>query len=73
MVDFAAVLIAGDAAEIAKAKSRIAQILPMFVGFIAGCAVGAASQAVCGMGSLALPTSLALLASEIGCRSHRQD
>jgi hypothetical protein len=40
--------------------------LPVIVGFATGCGLGAAYEAAAGLWSLALPTSLALLALAMG-------
>jgi uncharacterized membrane protein YoaK (UPF0700 family) len=61
-MDVAEVLLAGDPADVAKARNRAARTLPVIVGFGAGCGLGGACEAALGMWSLALPASLALLA-----------
>ena len=45
-----------------KARKRMLHILPVLVGFVLGCALGAASEEAWGLRSLGLPTALALLA-----------
>jgi uncharacterized membrane protein YoaK (UPF0700 family) len=60
--DIGTVLLRGDPDEVAKARRRAAQTWPSIIGFTVGCALGAASEAKVGLWSLALPTSLALLA-----------
>jgi uncharacterized membrane protein YoaK (UPF0700 family) len=55
-------LVGGDAGRRAKARKRIVQLLPVIIGFLLGCALGAATQAAYGPWSLCLPTGLALLA-----------
>ena len=66
MLDLGGVLVGGDPAEIAKARSRAMHTLPVIVGFTIGCGLGAACEAAVGLWSLALPTGLALLALAIG-------
>jgi len=64
--DLAAVLVGGDAAEIAKAKSGALHTLPVIIGFVVGCGLGAAAEAAAGLWSLSLPTALAFAAFAIG-------
>ena len=66
MVDIAEILVGRNAAEVAKAGRRAARTLPVLLGFAFGCGVGAASEAVAGLWSLALPAGLALVAFAIG-------
>jgi uncharacterized membrane protein YoaK (UPF0700 family) len=66
MLDLGGVLVGGDLAESAKARSRAMNTLPVIVGFTVGCGLGAACEAAVGLWSLALPTGLALLALAIG-------
>ncbi len=69
MLDAGTVLVGGDAAETAKAKSRALRILPVAVGFVVGCGLGAAAEAAVGLWSLVVPTALALIAFAIGAGS----
>ncbi len=66
MLDLGGVLVGGDPAEVAKARSRAMNTLPVIVGFATGCGLGAACEAAVGLWSLALPTGLALLACAMG-------
>jgi len=66
MLDLGGVLVGGDPAEVAKARSRAMHTLPVILGFATGCGLGAACQAAAGLWSLALPTGLALLAFAMG-------
>jgi uncharacterized membrane protein YoaK (UPF0700 family) len=66
MLDCGVVVVGGDAAEIARAKSRAMHTLPVIVGFAVGCGIGAAAEAVAGLWSLILPAGLALLALAMG-------
>ena len=66
MLDLGGVLVGGDPAEIDKARSRAMHTLPVIVGFTIGGGLGAACEAAAGLWSLALPTSLALLAFAMG-------
>jgi uncharacterized membrane protein YoaK (UPF0700 family) len=45
-----------------KARGRLAQLLPVIIGFAVGCAVGAALNLRYGLGSLVFPTALTLVA-----------
>jgi uncharacterized membrane protein YoaK (UPF0700 family) len=56
------VLAGGDDSVVAGARKRVIHIFPVIVGFILGCALGAAGQAAYGSWSLGLPAGLALLA-----------
>ena len=71
MLDLAELLLGGDQVEIAKARIRAAHTLPVIVGFTIGCGLGAACEAAAGLWSLALPTSLALLAFAMGLAHKR--
>jgi uncharacterized membrane protein YoaK (UPF0700 family) len=66
MLDLGGVLVGGDPAEVAKARSRAMHTLPVIVGFATGSGLGAACEAAAGMWSLAMPTGLALLAFAMG-------
>jgi uncharacterized membrane protein YoaK (UPF0700 family) len=66
MLDLGGVLVGGDPAEVARARSRAMRTLPVIVGFATGCGLGAACEAAAGLWSLALPTGLALLALAMG-------
>jgi uncharacterized membrane protein YoaK (UPF0700 family) len=66
MLDLGGVLVGGDAAEVAKAKSRALHTLPVIIGFAVGCGLGAAGEAAVGLWSLILPTVLALIAFAMG-------
>ena len=62
MLDLGAILVGRDAAAIAEAKRRVLHTLPVILGFAFGCALGAGFEAAAGLWSLALPTTLALVA-----------
>jgi uncharacterized membrane protein YoaK (UPF0700 family) len=66
MLDLGEALVGRDQAELAKARRGVMHTLPVIVGFVIGCALGAACEAVVGLWSLVLPTSLALLALAMG-------
>lgn len=53
----------------AEAHRKAMRILPVIVGFILGCALGAAAENAYGLRALALPTALALLALLMGLRA----
>jgi uncharacterized membrane protein YoaK (UPF0700 family) len=59
-------LVGRDQAAVAKARHSVMHTLPVILGFVIGCALGAAGEAVVGLWSLALPTGLALLAFALG-------
>lgn len=52
----------GDPDELAKARRRTGTIVPCVVGFVVGCAAGAALEVHFALGALALPVALAVLA-----------
>ena len=66
MLDLAEVLVGRDQDEIAKARRSVMRTLPVIVGFVLGCALGAACEAIAGLWSLALPAGLALVACALG-------
>jgi uncharacterized membrane protein YoaK (UPF0700 family) len=47
-IDVGELLLGGDPADVAKARSRAARTLPPIVGFTAGCGLGAACEAAVG-------------------------
>jgi uncharacterized membrane protein YoaK (UPF0700 family) len=73
MLDLGRVLVGGDPAEVAKARSSALRTLPVIVGFAIGCGLGAACEAAAGLWSLALPTGLALLAFAMGFGSQARN
>jgi uncharacterized membrane protein YoaK (UPF0700 family) len=56
----------GDSDELAKARRRARMTFPCIVGFVAGCAAGAALQVKFGFWALALPVVLSALAIPLG-------
>lgn len=66
MLDVGQVLAGGDGAALAQARERAARTLPVILGFIAGCGLGAAYEAAAGLWSLSLPTALAAIACVMG-------
>jgi uncharacterized membrane protein YoaK (UPF0700 family) len=56
----------GDAGELAKARSRVRRTFPCIVGFVGGCAAGAALEVRFGLWALALPVALSALAVPLG-------
>jgi uncharacterized membrane protein YoaK (UPF0700 family) len=56
----------GDAGELAKARSRARMTFPCIVGFVGGCAAGAALEVRFGLWALALPVALSALAVPLG-------
>lgn len=72
MADIAEIPVGRNVAEAAKAGRRAARTLPVLLGFAFGCGLGAASEAVAGLWSLALPAGLALVAFAIGLVRERR-
>jgi hypothetical protein len=72
-IDVGEVLLGGDPADVARARSRAARTLPPIVGFTAGCGLGAACEAAVGTWTLALPAGLALLAFATGFAAEPDD
>jgi uncharacterized membrane protein YoaK (UPF0700 family) len=66
MMDAGELLLQRDPDAAAKTRNRAARTWPAIVGFALGCGFGASCQAAAGLWSLALPTSLALLALALG-------
>jgi len=62
MLNLGTVLIGGDAADVAKAKNRALDTLPVVIDFCFGCALGTAGEAAAGLWSFTLPAPLALFA-----------
>jgi uncharacterized membrane protein YoaK (UPF0700 family) len=62
MMDSGEVLLGRDPQGVAEAGMRAKHTWPAIAGFAAGCALGAACEAWCGLWSLSLPAGLALLA-----------
>jgi len=56
----------GDAEELAKARRRARMTFPCIVGFIGGCAAGAALEVKFGFWALTLPVVLSALAVALG-------
>jgi uncharacterized membrane protein YoaK (UPF0700 family) len=56
----------GDTDELANARRRASVTLPCIVGFVVGCAAGAALQVKFGFWALALPVVLSALAIPLG-------
>lgn len=66
VMDAGEMLLGQQADSVAKARDRVKGIWPTIVGFIIGCALGAAYEARFGMWALNLPIALALLALIMG-------
>ena len=71
MLDLGEALVGRDHAQVAQARARAMHTLPVIVGFTIGCVCGAAFEAAAGLGSLALPTALALVAFAMGFGERR--
>jgi len=56
-----------------EAHRKAMRILPVIVGFILGCALGAAAEEAYGLRALAVPVALALLALLMGLRVSARD
>jgi uncharacterized membrane protein YoaK (UPF0700 family) len=72
MLDLGEMLVDRDHAKAAQARTRAMHTLPVIVGFTIGCVFGAALEAAAGLGSLALPTGLALLAFAMSLEDKRR-
>ena len=55
------VLAGGERAALASARRRMLHLFPVIVGFVVGCALGAAAQAAYASWSVSLPVALGLL------------
>jgi uncharacterized membrane protein YoaK (UPF0700 family) len=66
VVDAAEIFLGRNASSVATARSRARHTWPAILGFLIGCALGGACEAALGLTSVALPTSLALLAVGLG-------
>jgi len=64
--DLGEILLGRDANRVASARGRISVTWPAVAGFLLGCTFGASGEAVFGLGALALPTGLALIALVLG-------
>jgi uncharacterized membrane protein YoaK (UPF0700 family) len=62
MLALGALSTGADSATVANARSRLRYLLPVIMGFVVGCAAGAAAHVAYGLRSLALPAVLALIA-----------
>jgi uncharacterized membrane protein YoaK (UPF0700 family) len=70
IIDAAEIFLGGNASSVANARSRAKHTWPAIFGFLIGCALGGACEAVLGLTSVVLPTSLALLAVGLGLATH---
>ena len=66
MMDVGALLLRRDPDEVARARSRASRTWPAILGFTIGCSLGAVFEAAFGPWSLALPTTMGLLALALG-------
>ena len=66
VMDLGDVLTRREGQQSAEARKRARRTGPAILGFAAGCALGAATEAAIGLWSLALPAGLGLLALAIG-------
>ncbi len=66
MLDLGKLLVGDDGVEVAGARNRAIHTLPVIVGFVFGCELGAAWQAAVGLWALVLPAGLALVALVMG-------
>jgi uncharacterized membrane protein YoaK (UPF0700 family) len=67
------VLAGGERAAVASARRRMLHLFPVIVGFVVGCALGAAGQAAYGAWSLGLPAGLGLLALGMSSTGERKN
>src|SRR6202790_1679959 len=65
-MDLGTVMLGRDPNEVANARRRAWRTGPVIAGFVIGCGLGAACEAIDGLWSLALPAGLALLAVAMG-------
>jgi uncharacterized membrane protein YoaK (UPF0700 family) len=72
MLALGEVLAGGDQLVVASARRRMIHIFPVLVGFVLGCALGAAGQAAFGSRSLGLPAGLCLLAVGMSSTGERK-
>src|SRR5882724_8085523 len=66
MMDVGDVMLGQRPADVVKARDRAMRTWPAIAGFAVGCGLGAICEVAIGLLSLALPTSLALLAVATG-------
>jgi uncharacterized membrane protein YoaK (UPF0700 family) len=66
-------LAGGNEDVVAGARKRVIHTFPVIVGFVLGCALGAAGQAAYGAWSLGLPAGLALLSVLMSMRGGRKN
>jgi uncharacterized membrane protein YoaK (UPF0700 family) len=69
-IDAAEILLGRNASSVANAHGRAQHTWPAILGFLIGCALGAACEAALGLKSVVLPASLALLAVGLGLAPH---
>jgi uncharacterized membrane protein YoaK (UPF0700 family) len=67
------VLAGGNEDVVAGARKRVIHIFPVIVGFVLGCALGAAGQAAYGAWSVGLPAGLALLSVVMSLKGERKN
>ena len=65
-MDIVKILLQGDASGVAAARDRAGNTWPAIIGFLLGCALGAACETALGLRSLMLPATLALFAIALG-------
>jgi uncharacterized membrane protein YoaK (UPF0700 family) len=65
-IDVGQVLLGGNASSTVRARERARNTWPAIVGFLLGCALGAACEAAFGLHSLVLPAAFGLLAVALG-------
>lgn len=73
MLALGEVLASGGQAEVASARRRMIRLSPVLTGFLLGCALGAAGQAVYRSWALGLPAGLALLAVAMSSIGEREN
>jgi len=61
-MDLGEIVLGTDAGHVAKARERARRTWPAIAGFMFGCALGAACEAVLGLHALVLPVTCALIA-----------
>jgi len=71
-MDIGEIVLGKDAGSVAKARLRASRTWPAIAGFLLGCALGAACEAVLGIRALVLPATCALIALPVARLPARQ-
>jgi len=71
-IDIGEMLLSRDPITFAKASRRARRTWPAIVGFLLGCVLGGACEALVGLRALALPTGVTLVAFALGVAAERR-